>query len=246
MPSVTTTFYTDGATTTAREAELDGLSYRTLREAVECDRVPEGEVVAAETLGDGVVLLRVRRFVRDTGRRVFNALRGLTPEELWIDLRGNAGGAAEAAIDLADDFLDDGCVIAIRRQRGDDVIHRARGPRSHDFAVVLLVDGGTASAAELFAGALQSQGRALVLGAPTAGKGSAQQIQTRRDGEGVTYATIAEYLLADGQRIHDAGITPDRLVEDGDPVAMARALSGSAGARRPAGALRPHPASSEG
>lgn len=226
VPSVTTTFYTDKATSGAREAELDGASYRALQRAITGDHLSEGEVVEIEALDDDVLVLRIRRFVRDTPRRVFNALRGRAPSALMIDLRANPGGDAGAAIDLADDFLDDDAVIAIRRQDGDDVVHRSRGARSYPWPLWLLVDEHTASAAELFAGALQTNERAMVIGRRTAGKGSAQQIQTRRDGDGVVYGSTAEFLLADGQRLHGAGVTPDHAVVDGDVLATARKLVG--------------------
>jgi carboxyl-terminal processing protease len=224
VPSVTTTFYTDADVAGAREASLDAASFRTLERAVEVETVAGGPVVEATETGDGVTVLVLRRFVRDTARRVFNALRRREQDALVIDLRANRGGDAAAALELAGDFLDDGARMATRLHDGDEVQHHSRGPASYTGPVVLVVDGQTASAAELFAGALRANHRAQIVGAPTAGKGSAQQILTLPDRDGVAYASTAEYLLGDGQRLHGEGVTIDVPTADEDPIAVARAL----------------------
>jgi carboxyl-terminal processing protease len=224
VPSVTTTFYTDKATSHAREASLDGDSYTALRDALDCDTVAGGPVVELRPLGDGVAHLIVRRFVRDTDRRVFNLLRGRELRLLLLDLRGNPGGDAGAAFELADDFLPRRTLMATRVERGDEHEQRSRNGQSYAWPTLVLVNARTASAAELLAGALQMNQRATVVGRATAGKGSAQQVQGQHGEDGVSYRTVAEFLLPDGARLHGRGITPD-VVVDAESDVLAAALS---------------------
>jgi len=213
VPSITTTLYTDGATVRARGAQLDGDTYRVLRRVVDCNRVADGDVVEVREAAPGVVWLIVRRFVSDVARRVHNALRNLTVQAVVLDLRGNPGGDADACLELAEDLLPAGAIIATRVQAGDERVHRARGPQAYDWPLAVLVDDATASAAELLAGSLQANERAWVMGQPTAGKGSAQQIRMRSDGDGLGYQSVAEFLLPGGRRLHGVGVRPDMFVD---------------------------------
>lgn len=228
VPSVTTTLYTDGRAVRARGAVLDGESLRALRNAVDCDQAEGGPVVEAEPLSSAVVWLRIRRFVRDVTRRVHNALRGHAPTAVVLDLRGNRGGDVAACLELADELLAPGLVIASKHEPAGARDYCARGPQCYRFAMVVLVDGRTASAAELLAGALQVHRRARLLGAPTAGKATAQQVVARPDGEGFGYESVAEYRLPDGRRVHGAGLSPDLELTPGDDAlaAAVRLLSG--------------------
>ena len=224
VPSVTTTLYTDQAAASVRGAEVDGDALRVLRSAIDCDVVDEGEVVEARELPHRVLWLVVRRIVQDVPRRIFNALRRAAPQAVLLDLRTNPGGDASASIELCDDLLPDGSTIATRLEAGDEVVHRARGPQIYRWPLVVLVDARTASAAELLAGSLQANGRALVIGEPTAGKGRAQQVRAQPDGRGFGYETVAEYLLPDGRRLHGRGVHPDVvLTRDDDTLAAATA-----------------------
>ncbi|MBW2524031.1 MAG: DUF4150 domain-containing protein [Deltaproteobacteria bacterium] len=224
VPSVTTTLYTDESTAHVRSADVDAGAARALRDAIDCDVVEDGPVVETRQLANGVVQLIVRRFVQDVGRRVHNALRSCSPRGVVLDLRGNLGGDAAASIELAEDLLPSGATIVTRLEGGDETVHRARGPQAYRWPLVVLVDERTASAAELLAGSLQANGRALVAGAATAGKGSAQQMRARPDGEGFGYETVAEYRLPDGRRLHGQGVHPDVVLgPEDDPLATAAA-----------------------
>ncbi|HZF50309.1 MAG TPA: S41 family peptidase [Polyangiaceae bacterium] len=127
----------------------------------------------------------------------------------------NPGGdLAAAAADLASDFLPAGVVLYRTVDAdGDELPVRARRGLLHATPLVLLINGGTASAAEIFAGALQHHRRATLVGQRTFGKSSAQRVLPREDAPGALYATVASVRLPYGAEIHGAGIEPDILLD---------------------------------
>jgi carboxyl-terminal processing protease len=134
-------------------------------------------------------------------------------ESLVIDLRGNPGGDAAAAITLAGDFLDSGSVVAVLTDGdGDETVYRARGPRPRMFPLTILVDRGTASAAELFAGSLQAYGRARLVGERTYGKGVVRAVVPSADGP--RYDAVAVFRLPDGRAPQRGGLSPDLTWEE--------------------------------
>jgi carboxyl-terminal processing protease len=171
----------------------------------------DSPAVEGAMLAEGVGRVRVRRFSSDVPSAVYHAVRELAAagmEALVLDLRGNPGGEMNAFLQLAADFLDDGSVLATMIDAdGDAIVHKARAPRAYAFPVAILVDGGTASAAELFAGSLAAHGRAVVVGERTYGKGEAQAIVGAA--EGAAYATVARFTLPDGREVQGAGVVPD-------------------------------------
>jgi carboxyl-terminal processing protease len=131
-------------------------------------------------------------------------------DALVLDLRGCPGGDLEACLRLADDFLERGDVIVrMVEGDGDETEIRARQGDPYRFPLFLLVDHGTASAAELFAGSLQARGRAVVIGETTCGKGSAQRLLPGSGEPGAHYLTVATFTLPDGQPIDGRGVRPD-------------------------------------
>jgi carboxyl-terminal processing protease len=129
---------------------------------------------------------------------------------LVLDLRGNRGGDPQAALRLADDLLDRGLPLCrLIDPDGDERIIRARRAVRYDLPLLLLVDGRTASAAEILTGALLQHHRAVVIGQPTAGKGTAQALLPSPEGRGVLYATVASFRLPDGALLDGAPIRPD-------------------------------------
>jgi carboxyl-terminal processing protease len=254
VPSVTTVFYTmqlegsspqprDGsgpcAATGEPPAGAAGGGYTRALDAPAIDQLAatmaEPEVTAC-WLDDGVALLRVGAFSAAVPTLVYRALRRLGPTEpraLVIDLRGNPGGDTEAMVRLADDFLPQDTVI-LRRQDadGDEILYRARHGESYACALLLLVDGGTASAAELFAGCLQCHRRAKVVGKRTFGKGAMQRVVPVADGSGTVYADVAGCRLPSDTAVEGRGIEPDVVVtatEVGDaPLETARRLARAA------------------
>lgn len=201
VPSVTTSFASD------RSAPAEGLLDATRLQAFDAALSGSADAVAATQLADGVGEVHIRRFTRDAGTRFFNALRKLdTRHGLVLDLRDNPGGDSLAALEVAGDLLPKGAVLAIREQNGERVALRNRFDPSYDGPLVVLVDGTTASAAEVLAASLAHHDRATLLGARTHEKGTAQAVRQR--GDFVVYQTVAEWFTPSGAPIHGHGVEP--------------------------------------
>jgi carboxyl-terminal processing protease len=129
--------------------------------------------------------------------------------EGWIlDMRGNPGGLVEAAVEIANLFLEDGTIVSVVDRKGvRETLSADKHPHTK-LPLIILVDGGTASAGEILAGALQDNHRATLVGKTTFGKGIIQQVNTLSNGAGVN-VTIAHYLTPSGKDIHKKGIVPD-------------------------------------
>jgi len=132
-----------------------------------------------------------------------------------IDLRNDPGGLLSAAVDVAGDLLDGGTVVSIRGRKADEE-HIFKAPANGDTLsgtpVVVLINGASASASEIVAGALQDRHRATVMGTQSFGKGSVQTIIPLK-GHGAVRLTTALYFTPSGRSIQDNGISPDRVVE---------------------------------
>ena len=133
---------------------------------------------------------------------------------LVLDLRHNPGGLLDQAVKVADRFMDSGVIVTTKGRGGKHVEVEKAHPKDTEprYPMVLLVDGGTASASEIVAGALQDSGRAVVLGTQTFGKGSVQTVIELEDGSGLKL-TIARYYTPSGRSIQERGITPDVWVK---------------------------------
>ena len=140
-------------------------------------------------------------------------------EGLILDLRNNPGGLLSQAIDVSDQFLDSGVIVSTKgRESSQDMkasAHKKKTDRS--YPIIVLVNGGSASAAEIVAGALQDNKRALILGTKTFGKGSVQTIIPLSDGSGLRLTT-AMYYTPSGRSIQANGIEPDVEVKFIPPV----------------------------
>lgn len=164
-------------------------------------------------LPEGVGHLVIARFTAELPTAVYNQIRSLEAEgmkSLVLDLRGCPGGELDAAVRLAGDFLERGAVIARTWDSdGDESALEARSDDPYRFPLVVLVDEWTASAAELFAGAVQAHGRAVLVGAKTYGKGLTQAVLPALEGPGAAYATVGRCALPDGTEIQGRGVWPD-------------------------------------
>jgi carboxyl-terminal processing protease len=131
-----------------------------------------------------------------------------------LDLRHNPGGLLDQAVKVADRFLDDGVIVTTKGRGGKHVEVEKAHPKGTEprYPMVVLVDGGTASASEIVAGALQDQGRAVVIGTRTFGKGSVQTVIELEDGSGLKL-TVARYYTPSGRSIQERGIAPDVWVK---------------------------------
>ncbi|UCD86686.1 MAG: S41 family peptidase [Desulfobacterales bacterium] len=177
------------------------------------------ESVRSHLLKPGYGYVRITNFREKTARDVNTALKELESGKiplkgLILDLRDNPGGLLDQAIHVADIFLDSGQIVSIKgRQKPHSKVYMAhRDTEKHSYPIVLLINGGSASASEIVAGALQDHGRCVVLGTTSFGKGSVQTVEPLRDGSGLKL-TIARYYTPDGHAIQARGIIPDVVVE---------------------------------
>ncbi len=133
---------------------------------------------------------------------------------LILDLRDNPGGLLNQSIQISDLFLEKGTILSIKgRQKNDAKIYEATpSSTKRSYPMVVLINGGSASASEIVAGALQDSKRALILGTTSFGKGSVQNVETLRDGYGLKL-TIARYYTPSGRSIQAKGIEPDIIVK---------------------------------
>jgi carboxyl-terminal processing protease len=133
---------------------------------------------------------------------------------LILDLRNNGGGLLNSAIEVSDLFLEEGKILSIRGRNKKSTKEYMATPNSvnRNYPMVVLINGATASASEIVAGALQDQNRALILGTPSFGKGSVQTVETLRDGSGLKL-TIARYYTPSGRSIQAKGIEPDIILK---------------------------------
>ena len=185
-------------------------------------------------LEPGYGYLRISQFSETTGQDAEAAIRALEGEAggrlrgLVLDLRNNPGGVLEAAVGVSDVFLDGGLIVTANGRAADAQFSMDAQPGDDlDGApLVVLVNGGSASASEIVAGALQDHDRARLVGSQTYGKGSVQTVMPLSDGHAIKLTT-SRYFTPSGASIHQRGIKPDVAVEDakdGDDRALHVAL----------------------
>ena len=176
-------------------------------------------------LAPGYAYARIARFQRNTAKDFADAIAALQREDaiagLVLDLRNNPGGVLGAAVDVADAFLEQGLIAftegrtpASRRE-----FEVLEGDLLRGAPVAVLINRGTASAAEIVAGALQDHGRAVLIGAETYGKGSVQAVLPLR-GNRALKLTTAHYFTPEGRAIEGRGIVPDVPADPADEEAM--------------------------
>ncbi|MDI1480867.1 S41 family peptidase [Polyangium sp. y55x31] len=183
--------------------------------------------LTAAMLDDGIGYVRVAVVTTDITSRFHVAARKLEAEgarALVLDLAGCPGGDLDAVVAWAAMFLDAGAeIVRIEDAEGDELVRRAELPAAYTMPLVVLVDGGTGSAAEIVAAALKSNGRALVLGQRTHGKGSAQRLVPGEENS-FAYRTAAFCTGPDGAPIDGVGVEPDLALEgDFGPAWLAAA-----------------------
>jgi len=174
--------------------------------------------VKFKKLEDGFGYVRIVQFQANTSRDLDKALKKLKPGDgelrgLVLDLRNNPGGLLKEAVNVSNRFLSKGIIVSTRgRVKGQDMTFPADESRTQpDYPMIVLVNGGSASASEIVAGALQDQKRAVVLGTTTFGKGSVQTIIPLNDGSAVRITT-SKYYTPSGRSIQAKGIEPDIVV----------------------------------
>jgi len=204
---------TDIVLTIIREGEEKPLKITITRDTIKVLSVRQ------KTLEKGFGYVRISQFQSRTGESLIKAIKKLKDENdgnlngLVLDLRNNPGGVLKAAVDVSDAFLDKGLIVYTKGRIADSEMKFDATPqRQLDGApLVVLVNGGSASASEIVAGALQDHKRAIILGTRTFGKGSVQTILPLNN-ETALKLTTARYYTPSGRSIQAEGIEPDILI----------------------------------
>ena len=185
--------------------------------------IPGLELEWVDSSGKKIAWIKFYKFseqVFEEWPEIVNKIRNEKGDDyggIVLDLRNNPGGYLQASVLVASDFLKDGVVV--KQESANGVVEpykvdKTKGGLADD-KLVILVNGGSASAAEILAGALKDYDRAKLVGEKSFGKGMVQETQEFKDGSGL-HVTIARWLLRSGKNIHEEGITPDVEVKSGD------------------------------
>jgi len=163
--------------------------------------------------------VRIYNFTEKTTYDLEDALEELESGEtelkgLIVDIRDNPGGLLPQAIGVSELFLEEGTILSIkgRLEKHTQIYKAHKNEKKREYPIIVLINGGSASASEIVAGALQDHKRALVLGTTSFGKGSVQTVKPLRDGSGLKF-TIARYYTPSGRSIQAKGIEPDILLK---------------------------------
>ncbi|TWT69612.1 S41 family peptidase [Crateriforma conspicua] len=180
--------------------------------------VPCVENVHLVDVTNRVGYFRLTNFQKTTRREVEQAvitLQGQGMRSLIMDLRGNPGGLLTAAVEVADRFLSDGAIVTTRgRNAKENFDYRAHRSGTWNFPLVVLIDGNSASASEIFAGAMSDRGRAVVVGSTSYGKGSVQGVFRMRSAKFGLCLTTAKFYSPSGRAISQNGVRPHAEVSD--------------------------------
>ena len=203
---------TEVTITILREGEPKQIDFKIVR-----DLIPIHSVKAT-MIRPGYGYVWVTHFRENTGSDLVAALDQMEKSDppmkgLVLDLRDNPGGVLEQAIRISDLFINDGIIMTSkgRLKRHTRVYPATKGGKARTYPMVVLINGGSASASEIVAGALQDSKRALVIGTTSFGKGSVQAIENLRDGYALKL-TIARYYTPSGRSIQAKGVEPDIIV----------------------------------
>lgn len=163
----------------------------------------------------GVGYIRLTQFSSNAATEMREAIQELELRDVTgyvLDLRSNPGGLLYSSIDISRMWLSDGTIVSTVNREGTVDENVASDRALTDKPLVVLVDGGSASASEILSGALQDNNRAVLVGTKTFGKGLVQSVRGLGDGSGIA-VTIAKYLTPSGRDINTLGIEPDFIVE---------------------------------
>lgn len=191
-----------------------------VRRRVEVPSIEGAKIVDAER---GVAYMRLGSFQKTTGRDLDSALWDLHRQgmkSLIIDVRRNPGGLLTAAVDAADKFLNAGNIVSTRgRNSHEDFDYRAHAVGTWRVPLIVLIDGDTASASEIFAGAIHDHQRGMVIGQRSYGKGCVQGIFSLESSKAGVRLTTAKFYSPSGREISHRGVDPDLIVQtDKKPV----------------------------
>jgi carboxyl-terminal processing protease len=200
--------------TVRRKDQKEFLEFELIREIIKV------KSVRGQMLSSSILYIRISSFQEETGEELVNILNKHSKETkgLIVDLRDNPGGLLDQAVRVSDLFIESGLIVSTvgrDKSRVEREFAKKRGTFV-GFPIVTLVNGGSASASEIVAGALQDHERALIVGTTTFGKGSVQTLVSLPDGSGLKL-TVARYYTPKDRSIQARGITPDLVVPRNRP-----------------------------
>lgn len=178
-------------------------------------RKVETPTVTYEMKEDNIAYISISQFddvTVDQFAEAYATVIGQKAKGLVLDLRGNPGGSLGAVVDIAGMLLPEGTVVYTIDKAGNRTDYTSKGEHEITIPMVVLVNGGSASASEILAGAIKDYGKGTLLGTTTFGKGIVQRIFSYRDGSGAKL-TVSHYYTPNGNDIHKKGVEPDEVLE---------------------------------
>ena len=190
------------------------LEFKIVRKIIEVQSVSSKKIGDQKNLG----YIRLKSFNENSDKQFLKSVKEFEKSKIKgyvLDLRNNPGGLLTQAINITDFFLEDGEIVSTKGRKVSETrkFFARRGDEVKGKPIVVLINNGSASASEIFAGALKEHKRAIILGENSYGKGSVQSIIPLRNGGGMRL-TISKYYLPSGKSISEVGVTPDILVEE--------------------------------
>jgi carboxyl-terminal processing protease len=201
--------------TVLRESEKKLLEFTIVRDIIKIKDIKEAKI-----LEDGIAYIRLVEFRENTGQDINTVLENLTKngmKALILDLRNNPGGLLDAAVKVAEKFIEKGKKIVYTKGRKGNQDMEFVSHSTHPVTalpLVVLINEGSASGSEIVAGCLQDYRRAIIVGTKSFGKGSVQTVIPLRDGSALRLTT-SKYFTPLGKVIHGKGVMPDIVVEEG-------------------------------
>ena len=201
--------------TVRRKNVKKSLNFKITRKVIEIQSVSSEIISKDKNLG----YIRLKSFNENSDKQFLAIIKkfekNLKIKGYVLDLRNNPGGLLTQAINITDFFLNDGEIVSTKGRNISETrkFFARKGDEAKGKPVVVLINNGSASASEIFAGALKDHKRAIILGENSYGKGSVQSIIPLRNGGGMRL-TISKYYLPSGKSISEVGVTPDILVEE--------------------------------
>ncbi len=174
-------------------------------------------------LDDNLGYIKLFQFQDKTSEELKSAINKLEKENkgklsgLILDLRNNPGGLLTQAVEVVDEFIDEGIIVSVKGRNTNQNLdyYATKNSVIHQFPIAVLVNKGSASASEVVAEALQDYSRSTIIGTKTFGKGSVQTIIKLEDGSGLKITT-AKFYAPSGRSINNVGVVPDIIVENAD------------------------------
>lgn len=185
------------------------LTFSAVRDAV------EAKTVSYTLLDNNIGYLSISQFEEVTTKQFKAAVEDLQSQGmkgLVIDIRNNPGGLLDTVVGMLKYMLSDGLIVYTEDKQGNRKEYKGQDNDEFNLPLAVIVNGNSASASEIFAGAIQDYGKGTIIGTQTYGKGIVQTVKPLTDGSAIKF-TIAKYFTPKGQDIHGKGVTPDMVVE---------------------------------